>query len=200
MQNCKTKRQNRMKTLMQGQTKEQNAVASAEIEKILKTELRDVINYYVGKYGRTLERKLGLRKEDLMNDMREQIWKGLLTHDPKKSAARKSYIYGLIKNRFNTLLERSNKRKYNSVEYFADIWATTGIAREYRETDETPETVFELREAMMRETYSLTAFERVVYFDLVCGRSLAEMAKRHQVDRVIVISAVNRIDRLLRGR
>lgn len=135
-----------------------------------------------------------------MNDMREVIWKGLLTHDSKKGANINTYLDVLIERRFNTLLDRTIKKKYSMLDHYADVWSTTGIDRELLETDETPESVFSIRETMMQEHYSLTQFERQVYGDLIYGRSLEEMEKRHRATRVKVISAINRIDRLIRAR
>lgn len=159
--------------------------------------MANTINYFSRKYGKALSRSLGMEKEDIENDMREQIWKGLLTHKKSGKANLKTYLNTLITNRFNTLLERSGKRKYNAVEYHAQVFDTAGVDNEYTETDETPESLLIVREEMMQDHFKLSGIERKVYIDIKLGASLQEMEKRHGITREQLITIVKRIDILV---
>ena len=193
----KKKRQSKIRTLMEQQTVEQNTVSSVEIESILTNEMESTINYFIGKYGSALDRALGMEKDDIVNDMREQIWKGLLTHKVSGTANRKTYMNKLVTNRFNTLLERSRKKKYTSLEYHSDVWETGGGDPEYTETEETPESLLLLREAVMQDCFHMSDTEQEIYMYLKMGASLREMEKQQSMTRQELIAIIGRIDSLL---
>lgn len=166
----------------------------------MKTDLRDTVSTYVSKYSKTLDNKLGLTKEDLLNDIREQIWKGLLTHNPDGAANLKTYLNTLIKNRFGVLFKRSKIKKNNMVQYYADLYSSGSIDDEYLITEETGETIFMRRQIIMEDQLNLHPQDRLVYEDLLIGRNLEEMAKAHNLPRSRIISSINRIDEVIKNR
>lgn len=182
---------------MLSQTREANQSANVRIETLLTGDLKDTIKYHIGKYGKTFERKLGLTRDDLINDMREQIWKGLLTHKSDGKANIKTYLNTLIKNRFGVLLKRSSIKKYSSVDYYGDVFATTGIEDEHLVTEETGETIFEKRQVIMQELELLNTNEKFIYADLIMGRGIEEMVKLRTLPKVEVIAAINKISALI---
>jgi DNA-directed RNA polymerase specialized sigma24 family protein len=185
---------------MLNQSAEENLKASHDIERLLTKDLKDTVKHYVQKYGKTLERKLGLTKDDLLNDMREQIWKGLLTHNPNGRANLKTYLNKLITNRFGVLYKRSTIQKYNTIQYYADVFTTSGIDEESLITEETGETVFERRQIVMQDQARLSKTDRLIYESLILGRNLEEMTQVHKLPRSMVIRAINRIDTMIRAR
>jgi DNA-directed RNA polymerase specialized sigma24 family protein len=185
---------------MQSQSATANAKHSVDIEHLIDTELKDTVAYFIGKYGKTCENKLGLTRDDLLNDIREQVWKGLLTHDKDKRANLKTYLNRLIKNRFGVLLTRSTIPKYSNVDYFADVYTSTGIDEEHLITEDTGETVFERRQIIMQDMATLGPQDRWIYGDLLLGRSLDEMVNAHKLPRVKVIASINRIDDMIKRR
>jgi hypothetical protein len=184
---------------MLSQTNQQNEASGVEIERLLRTELKDTVEYYIKKYGKTFSRRLGLTRSDLLNDVREQIWKGLLTHDPSKPANRKTYMNTLIKNRFGVLLKRAEIKKYKNVTYYADVFTSTGLESEFI-TEETGETVFERRQVIMNDLAMLGDDDRRVYMQLLLGSGMDEMEKATGLPRPKVIGAINRIDTMIRNR
>lgn len=163
-------------------------------------DLKTTLKYHIGKYGKTFERKLGLTRDDLMNDMREQVWKGILTHSPSGGANLKTWLNKLISNRFLVLLKRSTIQKHNSIDYYGDVFSTTGIDENHLMTEETGETIFEKRQVIMQELESLSHEDKFIYADLILGRSIDEMVHLRKMQRMQVISAISRIDDLIKTR
>lgn len=164
----------------------------------MEVEYRDAIASYLKKYGQAFERRLGLTRDDILNDIREQIWKGLVTYDPSRKANKRTYLNNVLKNRMGVLLKRTSIKKYNSVDYYADVWGTPGIDPEYQETQETPESIFAHRELLMKINFYLSPFDRLVNADLIEGRGLEEMEAIHQVPRSEIIGSIKRIEALKR--
>lgn len=182
------------------QSAEENRKASIDIERLMKTDLRDTVSTYLSKYSKTLDAKLGLSKEDLKNDIREQIWKGLLTHNPQGRANLKTYLNTLIKNRFGVLFKRSKIKKNNMVQYFAELSNCGSIEDHYMVTEETGETIFMRRQVIMEDQLNLLPQDRMIYEDLLLGRNLQEITAAHKLPRSIVIGSINRIDEVIKRR
>lgn len=178
----------------------EKAQSSTDIEHLLTNVVHRQIADYMDKFGATIERRLGLTEDDLMNDMREQIWKGLLTHKTSGDANLKTYLNTIIKNRFLVLYDRSTLRKYNSVEYYADAFSATGASKEYSETEETGETLLERRQEFIRDLVTLSEKDRTIFKDLILGFNLNEMVKRNKMQLTEVIGAIKRIDETIRKR
>ena len=173
---------------------------AVQIEALLNNELRDTVKYYVNKYGDTFERRLGLMADDLVNDMREQIWKGILTFKKRGAANFKTYLNNIIKNRFLVLLKRSSIKKNSSVDYFADVFAASGIDRAYVEAEDTSETLLQRRQELQADLAGLPESYGKILADLLAGYSLADMEKRHDMTRPEVTTAVNAIHILIATR
>lgn len=186
-----------MRTVMLAQSVEQNQVSSGQIEEWMQGELASTIRHFIRKYGGTLERKLGLSKEDLENEIRLEIWKGLLTFDPKK-AKLKTYFDRLIKNRFHTLYVRSELGKNNMVDYYADVFGIDRMQESDYITYDTAETFLEHRETVMQGLVDLTDLEFAIVQDIVAGENLQTMSKKHNVRIPTLIGIIGTIDRLVR--
>ena len=166
----------------------------------MEADLSQTVSVYLAKYSKTLESKLGLTKDDLLNDIREQVWKGLLTYSSKGGASVKTYLNNLIKNRFIVLFKRSKIKKNNMVQYYGDLYASSSIDDEYLITEETGETVFLQRQIIGYEHTLLEDLDRNVYEDLIVGRTLDEMSKRHKQPRSAIKKSIDKIDNLLKSR
>lgn len=166
----------------------------------MQNELRETVSTYLKKYGHTLDQKLGLTRDDLLNDIREQIWKGLLTHSPSGRANLKTYLNTLIKNRFGVLFKRSKILKNNMVNYYSDVYATTGIEDEHLITEETGETLFMQRQVIMQHQAALCVQDRIIYEELLLGNNLHEIESKLELTRPVIIGAINRIDTIIRAR
>jgi molybdopterin converting factor small subunit len=185
---------------MLSQSQQQNAAAGEKIQALLEGELKSTVKYLIAKYGKTFERKLGLSKDDLMNDVREQIWKSLLTHKPSGKANLKTYANNVINNRFKVLLKRSTIPKYNKIDYYGDVFSTAGIDQEHLVTEETGETIFEKRQVILQELDALTDPEKYVYVDLIQGRGIDEIVTLRKMNRVQVIGTIKKIDLMISAR
>jgi hypothetical protein len=111
------------------------------------------IEIWIKRYSETFVRKLGLSEDDLLNDIREQVWKALLTFNPTGGANFKTYVKRLIDYRFQTLLAKSSRKKYSCTDYFSDDF--TGLTENAYVTEETGETLFELRSHHMKNLETL---------------------------------------------
>lgn len=183
---------------MKEQSVAEKAQSNLDIEHLLNNVVHRQVADYLDKFGATIERKLGLTEDDLMNDMREQVWKGLLTHKGNGLANLKTYLNTIIKNRFLLLYNRSTLKKYNSVDYYADAFSATGVGKEYAETEETGETLFEKRQEFMKNLVMLSTRDREIFKDLILGFNLSEMVERNKMHLSEVIGSIKRIDETVR--
>lgn len=164
----------------------------------MNVEYRNAIAGYIRKYGERFERKLGITKDELVNEIRFEIWKGLATYDASKGANKRTYLNNVMKNRMGVLLDRCETKKYSLVDYYGDVFSTAGIDRELLETEETPESIFAYRELLMKVNVALSPFDRLINADLMEGRSLEEMEKLHRRERSEIVGSIKRIDLLKR--
>lgn len=196
----KRPRTNRIRQLMLEQTREQNDSSSVEIERLLRTDLRETIAFWMKKYAKTLQKRLGMTRADIMNDMREQIWKGLLTYDRSKGANVKTYMNHCIENRFKTLGERAETAKFKNVVHYADVYASTGTEEDYV-THDTPESVLEDRETIMQELARFTLeSDRRIYVHLMLGDGFEDMEKTTGLPRPAIVGTIKRILAMLKER
>jgi DNA-directed RNA polymerase specialized sigma24 family protein len=187
---------------MLSQTPAQNKEANVKIEELLNGQLKSTVKHFISKYGKTFERRLGYTRDDMMNDMREQIWKGLLTHKPESGANIKTYLNTLIRNRVLVLLKRSKIKKHSSVDYYSDVFASVSVDDEHKMTEENGETLLQKRQDFMLtelEHSVLTTEEQGVYAELLLGRGIDEIMKTKGLQRVVVTAAILRIDVLING-
>jgi DNA-directed RNA polymerase specialized sigma24 family protein len=188
-----------MRTAMLAQDEQAKLVASAQIEEWMKGELSSTIRHYIRKYGATFDRKLGLAKEDLENEIRMEIWKGILSYN-KSKAKLKTYLNRLIHNRFLTLYARSELGKNNMVDYFADVFATERVCESDKVTYENAESILEQRESVMEGLMGLQSeLEFAIVRDLIVGETLTSMEQKHKVPRAVVIAAITKIEKLIQG-
>lgn len=180
--------------MIENQTEEKRIQFSLDIDKIINVEMKSTVKHYVDKYSKTFERKLGLTKDDLVNDIREQVWKALLTHQENREAGLKTYVTTIIKNRFLVLLDRSNLKKHNSVDYYPNTASLSDVGKEHLETEETGETILEMRQEYVKHLVTLTKLERVIYQDLVLGFTLNEMVRKNKMSLSDVITSIKKID------
>lgn len=153
-------------------------------------ELKKTIRTFMRAYGKTLHNKLGLTQDDIMNDVREQVWKGLVMHSNSKKANRHTYLCNIIENRFLTLYKKSTIPKHNAIQYYADVFSVKDIDTRYTETNMTGLSLIEIREEFMEKLMLLDPAERVVYRCLLVGEGFAEMEKatglpRTQINKLI---------------
>lgn len=142
---------------MRKQSPAQRSDFSDQIPYIMEHLVANDIELSIKKYSDTFSKKLGLTEDDLLNDIREQIWKALLTHDPKGGANFKTYVKRLIDYRFQTLLAKSYRKKHSCTDYYADVFGDTlsGAEENTYITEETGETLFERRSHHMKNLETL---------------------------------------------
>lgn len=162
--------------------------------------MADTIAFHIRKYGATFEEKLGLSQDDLVNDAREQIWKGLLSHDINGAANLKTFLSFILMNRFRDLARKASLPKYNSVQYYADVFLVSASEEGAMLTEETGESIYEARQQLAIYLTLLTEVDREIYTYLLQGYSLAEMVQAHNkahpkspVTRVSIIAGINRV-------
>lgn len=189
-----------MKTLMLKQTQKERHQHSIDIQHIMENVVNVTSSIYIQRYGAMFERKLGLTEDDLMNDIREQVWKGLLTHKKDGDANLKTYINTIIKNRFLVLYDRSLTTKYNSLDYYADAFSATGVNKDFVETEENGESLLEKRQEFMKDLVLLSEKDRIVFKDLILGFNLNEMVKRNKMPLTEIVGSIKRIDEVIRKR
>jgi RNA polymerase sigma factor (sigma-70 family) len=81
-----------------------------QIESLLAGEMKSVSRFYVGKYHPMLRETLGYTAEDILQEIRIVIWRGIATYNPKMSKL-KTYLCNLLRRRFHNLAIRKNRKK-----------------------------------------------------------------------------------------
>ena len=189
-----------VKEVMKQQTQEQNQVSAETIELWLKGELSATVKHYIRKYGATLEKKLGLSNDDLENEARFEIWKGLLTYN-KSKAKLKTYLNKLVHNRFMTLYKKSSLPKNNMVDDYADVFASEPEAESEMVTADNAESLMEKREVIADVLDHLDGdLELAVLRGLLMGDSLSAMSRENNVATPLVVMVVNKIVKLMKER
>lgn len=182
---------------MQAQTPQRKAELSIEIEKLIAGDLKQTIAYHINRYRKSFDRRLGMTEDDILNDIRIQIWKGLITWAPDGRANKKTYLNNLIKKRFSTLHRRTQIEKYSAVEYYADVFSSPArysMDPDRLETHETGEDLLLRRQEQMRDQEVITDPTHLhIFEDLLKGLSIEEMMSRHKMTRVRVVGAVREI-------
>lgn len=177
---------------MLSQSEESRKLTSTDIEQWMTAE-KATVEFFVSRYGQVLERKLGYDRTDLESEIREQVWKGLISHDPSKTANLKTYINTLIKNRFKTLYGRSKLDKFSLVDFYADVFNGPAIDSEHTETAETGESLYAMRETILRDLVGLQGKELLIYEDLLLMNNIATMMKKHEMSKPEVVRTINAI-------
>lgn len=185
---------------MLSQTREQKDKLNIDIDVLMSTTVKSTIEVFMSRYSKTIGEKLGLDADDLKNDMREQVWKGLITFSKNGKANIRTYLNRLIENRFNLLISKCNIKKYKNIEYFSDIFESGHHTNENFITEETGETLYEKRERFIEFTTRLPHPYKEIYLDLTQGFSINELGKRHSLSRIETIAAINKLDIFLTGR
>lgn len=182
------------------QTPQERISNSVEIERLLQNELKTTIESIYNRNSMVFNHKLGMTKDDILNDMRMQVWKGLLTFKPELKIKLSTYLDNIIKNRFNTFRRRASLKKYNSLDYFKTLISHDGVDQEHFITEETGETILERRQELMKDLVSLTEKETKVMADLMVGFTLHEMARRNSITTNELVGIINKIDTTIRKR
>lgn len=179
---------------------ESNAELSVQIGSLIAGDLDDTIKFHLNKYSRALGEKLGMDEDDIRSDVREQVWKGLLSHDKTKPASLKTYLSFIISNRFKTLARRTSLKKHNCVQYYADVYSASGIDEADLVENTTGEALLEARQQLAIYLSLMNELDREVYGFLVQGYSLDEMVHSYNrahkgtpVTRVFITGVINRV-------
>lgn len=170
-------------------------------------ELADTIAFFLRKYGKSLDAKLGMMEDDVLNDVREQIWKGLLSFDKNGAANLKTFLSFLLTNRFRTLARRAGLTKYNCVQYYADIFTSGAVDKSDMITEETGEAIYEARQQLAVYLTLMTEMDRDIYAYLLQGYSLTEMVAdhnkknpKHLVTRISITMQINRVQEIVKAQ
>jgi DNA-directed RNA polymerase specialized sigma24 family protein len=197
------------------QTPAQKAALSIEIEQLIAGELKATISHFIRKYEDRLTYKLGIDRDDLMNDIRMQIWKGLISWSPDKKAKRYTYLSSIIEKRFRTLIRQAGTVKFSSISYYADPFTSKAreISEESTTTYESGEELLSRRQEQMQDYCAIDDVEPAnaeeekararklaIYQDLLQGAKISEMTKKHGVSRTEVVRLVNEISQRVAER
>lgn len=136
-----------------------------------------------------------------MNEIREKVWRALLTYDPAKKANLHTYVNRVIENYFSWKLRQSSLKKHNSLDYYSDVFTSVapGDPDEFI-TQETGETQFERRHEFMKDLAFLNEADRVILTGLAQGYNMADLVEMSGRPRPEVTAAVNRIAVLIKKR
>lgn len=184
---------------MLSQTPEQLAVLNEEIPRIMDTVVKNDIAYWINHCGKKIERRLGLNSDDLVSRIREEVWKALLTHKPGPGQANiKTWVKKLIENRFNALMRQTKLKKYNSTEYFANVFTSGEVDQSQFIGEETGETFFERRHAFAKALGALDKSDQALLRALATGEDIKDIMAKTKQKRSEVINRINKMDELLK--
>lgn len=157
----------------------------------MQNELKSTIDHNLHKYGVTIERRMGLMRDDLLAEVRECIWKGIVTFKKTGDANFKTYINSCVNNRFKTLARLSQTKKATSLDYYDDVYDSVGVMESY--TLDTGEIAFERKQKFEKYLNALSGFERTVLSKMIVGSTLSEIEDKTKAPRSKVIAAVKNV-------
>lgn len=195
----------KIEVLMKAQTNEQKHLLSLEVERLMVEDLHRTITYYVSKYKVSFNVKLGMNEDDIMNDIRLQIYKGLLMRTEGGPANRKTYMDHVIKNRFSTLSQRITRNKYAATEYYGVVDASViGDADSQERTvdNNTGEYLLQRRQefVMNNKVIEHDPLQVKIIQGLLAGLSVSEMAAIHKLPAHMIIAKIKEINARLEER
>lgn len=148
---------------------------------------------YLKKYRAIFERKLGMNDDDILNDLREEVWKALLTFRPEAGVKLTTYVNKLIHNRIYELYKKCTLKKHSHLDYFSDVFSIKTTNNEEFQTDETPQTIFEVRERWKQKLADRSHVDQLVISGVLSGMDLTAMEKKFQIDRVTLTRSIKEI-------
>lgn len=169
---------------IQKQTEKKRNEFSNKIDSLLKKELKKTVDIIVFKHLSYLENTLGYNKDDLLNDIRVAVWKGLLTYDSSKKVLLTTYLVNIINNMVSTLRTRANSNKNTFLRFYADVH-DSDVAESDLVTEETGELIFERRQECLNDLKALSDEDEKIYRALAIGDSISKIMddnglKRHE--------------------
>lgn len=195
----------KMKKLMQAQSAADNVRLSQQIRELMEGELSETVRFHMRRHATVLEAKLGMMEDDVLNDVREQLWKGLISYDRGGAANQKTFLSFILANRFKTLSRRASLAKYNCVQYYADVFSSAAVNKADMITEETGEAIYEARQQLAVYLTLMNETDREIYAYLLQGYSLGEMVSDHNqrcpqspVTRIIITAGINRVQEIVK--
>lgn len=190
------KKEGKTEKALRVQTTTQRAKHSVDIEKILNKDMKKLIDFCINKYGLLINNKIGMDRDDLLNDVRFQIWKGLSTFKANKKIQLTTYLSNIITYRFKTLANKSNKKKHLSYVFMSSVESVIDDSKTTEATENSPDFLIQRQQYLDKISMYLKDNEKLVYYDLRLGHNLTEMAKKHNTSISRIIAIVNKINKL----
>lgn len=158
-------------------TPERNREIGKEIEAVLKDELSYIVNKYIRAYSYAVYDTFGWTPEDLMQNVRVLLWKGLATFSDAANVKKTTYLNAILRNYFLTVSKKCKSKRNSQAKL-------TSVGEVYDDFEERMEEATDtIIASMTAETYkkfvqTLHPFEAEV-FDLcfLIGHEPMEVAK-----------------------
>ena len=95
----KTKTRDRIKSL----SREESNRIGEEVEQLLKGEMKSVADSYIRNYRNSVRNTFGWTPEDLKQEIRLKMFKGLATFDPDLGYKKTTYVSNILQNFFKNI-------------------------------------------------------------------------------------------------
>jgi len=101
---------------LKGLTTKQADEIGVEVDRLMGDELDYVVNMYVCKYRNAVRETLGWTKEDLEQEIRVALWKGLATFDKSRAVKVTTYLSATLHNLFANIAKTCKAAKNHGAQ------------------------------------------------------------------------------------
>lgn len=103
--------------LMNLSTEESNKIG-LEVERLIKDEMSYIVNDYISKYRHACADTFGWDRDDLMQHIRESLWRGVATFNPNYGYKIETYLSSILKKSFLNLSRKCKTKKHSLTKLY----------------------------------------------------------------------------------
>jgi len=101
----------KIRTILNEMSPEQRRNISSQIEVLMKSDMRYVVKSWCSKYQYRAQETFGWAYDDLEQQVRIAMWKGLATFDTSQNVKLTTYLSAVIENHFKSLSKKCRSKR-----------------------------------------------------------------------------------------
>lgn len=182
-------------TILLNLSRERANEIGLRVEHLIKTDMRYIVNRYISQYRLNVADTFGWTREDLLQQIRITMWKGLATFDESKNFKVTTYLSAILFNYFMSLSKkcrslRNSQSKLYCVENIFDSQAASDDM-----VDDWVSYTNSLKELM--ENLSLMEII-VLKLQIEAGYGVTTISEKLKLKKPVVIGIIKSVKRKLK--
>jgi RNA polymerase sigma factor (sigma-70 family) len=115
-------------------TREESDAVGVKVEALIKKEMAYIVNQYIVKYNHAVADTFGWDRDDLLQNIRMAMWKGVATFNPDYGFKIETYLSSILSKTFSNISRQCKTQKHSRTKLYC------------------PENFYESEEIIFRET------------------------------------------------